>query len=192
MMLLGCDVRDSKWRPAPGEPSMCTECWPQGCSVNRTRTLALLDALETPPLVTTPDLLPGHPRAVWVPLPVDVAAWGGTASKAPAGGPLRVLHAPTASCHVAVDQLMAGVYGTFAAEMMAVGLPVIGRISPSLRGAYPDSLPVLTADEMSLAAVLEDCISGKIDLASVGRASRTYVSDYHCHHAVARRIGRLY
>jgi DNA-binding transcriptional LysR family regulator len=96
------------------------------------------------------------------------------------------------TCHLAVDQVMAGVYGTFAAEMMAAGLPVVARIAPALRAAYPEDLPVIDATADTLASVLEAAANGGIDLASAGADSRAYARRLHDHHAVARQISALY
>jgi hypothetical protein len=234
MTLLGCDVRDSKRLFSRGEPTMCTECWPQGCSINRQRTLDFLESSKTPPLTTTPDLALEVSNAFWLPLPIDVGFWrSDIPQRTRLGGHLRVLHAPTdegkkgtrhvvaavetlqqqgcaielvlaknvnqdelkalaLTCDVAVDQLMAGVYGTFGAEMMALGLPVISRISPSLRDAYPDDLPIISAGPDTIASVLKACLDGAIDLASLVAASVSYARRIHSHHEVAKRMATLY
>jgi hypothetical protein len=51
------------------------------------------------------------------------------------------------TCHVAIDQLFAGSYGVFALEMLALGLPVMGYISPAVREyarkMYTIEIPIL-------------------------------------------------
>ena len=55
-----------------------------------------------------------------------------------------------------VDQLRLGVHGVLAAEAMALGKPVLCRISPELRPTYPAGLPVIDADPITVEAVLDD------------------------------------
>jgi hypothetical protein len=234
MTLLGCDVRDSKRIYRQGEPTMCTNCWPQGCSISRQATLQLLDTLKTPALVTTPDLALEVKRSIWLPIPIQIAFWQESGQVLrPQNRSLRVLHAPTdqgkkgtiyvsqaidrlvaqgcqielvlaqnvtqkelralaLTCDVAIDQVMAGVYGTFGAEMMALGLPVIARISPSLRDAYPDDLPILSAGPETLEQVLLDCLNGKHDLQKIGHAGAAYAKRVHDAHIVAASLSALY
>lgn len=234
MTLLGCDVRNSKRIFSAGEPTMCTSCWPQNCSINRQRTLDFLSTSKTPPLATTPDLLLEVSGGIWLPLPVDMAVWQAPEPKfTHPNKVLRVLHAPTdtgkkgtahivaaiealqkkgcaiellypqhlsqsglkelaLTCDVAIDQLMAGVYGTFAAEMMAMGLPTIARLSPSLRHIYPDDLPILSARPDELEDLLLACLDGRVDLRAVGAASKAYARRVHCHYKVAALVSALY
>jgi hypothetical protein len=234
MTLLGCDVRDSKRLIARGEPTMCSQCWPQGCSISRQRTLDFLATSKTPALTTTPDLTLEVARSIWLPLPVDVSFWQGEGPRLRSKGAMfRVLHAPTdegkkgtsyvtsaiealqrvgcpielvlaqkvtkhelkslaLSCDIVIDQLMAGVYGTFAAEMMALGLPVIARISPALRSHYPDDLPILSAGPETIADLLLACVNGQKDLADIGRRSTQYATRVHSHHNVAKALSALY
>lgn len=234
MTLVGCDVRDSKRIFSRGEPTMCTNCWPQGCSISRQATLELLDTLQTPALVTTPDLALEVKRSIWLPIPIHIAFWQESGQVLrPQNRPLRVLHAPTdqgkkgtiyvsqaierlvsqgcqielvlaqnvtqdelralaLTCDIAVDQVMAGVYGTFGVEMMALGLPVIARISPTLRAAYPDDLPILNAGPDTLAQVLLECLNGKHDLQKIGHAGAAYASRVHDAHVVAAKLSALY
>lgn len=102
------------------------------------------------------------------------------------------LHALARTCHLAVDQLIAGVYGTFAAETMAMGLPTIARIDPRYRPRYPDDLPILHATPETLEAVLETCISGAVDLAQVGQDSRAFALAWHDYTKVAAQMSRYY
>jgi hypothetical protein len=95
-------------------------------------------------------------------------------------------------CDIAVDQLMAGVYGTFSAEMMALGLPVIARISSVFQRDYPDDLPIISAGPDDIDAVLKRCLNGQIDLANIGVASQGYAARVHDHHRVAAILSTLY
>jgi hypothetical protein len=97
-----------------------------------------------------------------------------------------------ATCHVAIDQVMAGVYGTFGAEMMMAGLPVIARIDPAYRGGYPEDLPVISAGPDQLEEVLKQICDGKIDLPKISSRGIAYALREHSHVEVARRISALY
>lgn len=102
------------------------------------------------------------------------------------------LHALAQTCHLAVDQLIAGVYGTFAAETMAMGLPTIARIDPRYRARYPEDLPILHATPETLETVLRDCISGTVDLALAGQRSRAFALAWHDYTKVAAQMIRHY
>jgi hypothetical protein len=69
LTFLGCDVRDSKAELQKVTPTICQNCWPQGCSRNRTRLLAASKKASAV-FVTTPDLMGYVPHAKWLPLPV--------------------------------------------------------------------------------------------------------------------------
>jgi glycosyltransferase involved in cell wall biosynthesis len=101
-----------------------------------------------------------------------------------------------AGADVAVDQLLAGWYGGFAVEAMALGLPVVAyiresdlvRIDPSMRSA----LPVLSATPDTLAEVLAGLLSSSEARATAGDASRTYVERWHDPRTVAAKTAAAY
>ncbi len=95
-------------------------------------------------------------------------------------------------CHVAVDQVTSGVYGTTGAEMMALGLPVIARIDARARAIYPEDLPVISADPDSLPGVLEGLISGRVDLVAAGIQAAVYAARVHGHIGVAKSLEAHY
>ncbi|WP_417554209.1 glycosyltransferase [Microbacterium sp.] len=58
------------------------------------RNIALLESLDVPVFVSTPDLIDFVPQALWCPVVIDPSAWEDTPRVA-GDGPLRVVHAPT-------------------------------------------------------------------------------------------------
>jgi hypothetical protein len=96
------------------------------------------------------------------------------------------------SCDVAIDQIMAGVYGTFAAEMMMLGLPVIARIDPLYRPRYPDDLPIISAGREDLGQILSQICAGHVDINGIGKASREFALREHGFVQVAKRVTALY
>jgi hypothetical protein len=96
------------------------------------------------------------------------------------------------TCHVAVDQVMAGVYGTFAAEMMALGIPVIARIDPRYRSKYPSDLPIISSGPDELGSVFQSLVDGQLDLQDIAHKSAVYAQREHDYVAVARRLTEYY
>lgn len=229
--VLGCDVRDPQANAAL-PLSACTECAPRGCSPVRAKLLDLSRRFGDCTYATTPDLIAFAPHATWLPLAFDPAKLAALAAP-PAGGPLRVLHAPTdrgikgsrhvlaavaalqaqgaaielvlvekqtqaelfaaaAGVHLVVDQIMAGVYGTFACEMMAAGRPVIAHLRPALLSAYPPGCPIIDATPATIQATLAACLAERGQLAEIGARSRAYAMTHHSADAVAARIDADY
>lgn len=229
LTFLGCDVRDSKAELAKTGPSICSDCWPQGCSRNR---LQLLQAakLADKVYVTTPDLKPYVPNADWLPLPVADDLLPDTqyaARRFSSDRPLTVFHAPTdpqkkgtsyleaavqalaaegypirmtlagdidqadmwqeaASCDLAVDQLLSGVYGTFGAEMMLAGIPLISRIDLDVWDDQPDG--IISASPDSIRDTLLDILEGRIDLQLKAEKAKVWAYSRHRAESVARKL----
>lgn len=101
------------------------------------------------------------------------------------------LHRLARTCDVAIDQLMAGVYGTFAAEMMASGIPVIANIDEAYAARYPANLPIIHATPATLIKVLRDLVTDT-NLAARGRDSRVWANREHSATAVAMRLNSVY
>lgn len=79
---------------------------------------------------------------------------------------------------IAVDQVLAGAYGQFAAEMMALGVPVVSYVRDDLVDEYPEEPPLAVADPESLVKVLRDLANDR------GRRTRLGVSGF----GYARRV----
>jgi hypothetical protein len=229
---LGCDVRDSKANLAQHKWSMCSECWPMGCSANRAALLAAATRADGV-FVTTPDLLEFVPGARLLLLPYDETRIAPVAAPPPRRPMLRILHAPTdrqkkgtrhiehavsaltaagaaielemiegksqselfaaaETADLVIDQIMAGCYGTFAAEMMARGKPVIAAMRPDIAAAMPPHCPVIDANPDTIGAVLAAIVAGRYDLTAIGAASRVYATAHHASLAVAQALETTY
>jgi glycosyltransferase involved in cell wall biosynthesis len=92
---------------------------------------------------------------------------------------------------VAVDQLLAGWYGGFAVEMMALGKPVVCYIREDDLKFIPkgmrDDLPIVNATPGTIGAVLEALVESKANLVRIGEAGRAYVEKWHDPMQVAKR-----
>jgi hypothetical protein len=100
------------------------------------------------------------------------------------------------SADVAVDQLLAGWYGGFAVEMMALGRPVIGYLREGDLGFIPPAmraeLPLMRAEPGTIYEVLKATVAGRDRLAEAGARARAYVERWHDPLAIARRLGDDY
>lgn len=97
------------------------------------------------------------------------------------------------SADIAIDQLHVGWYGVFAVEMMALGKPVVCRIdSAYVRRAGISPPPIVDADPLSLADVLEALLRDRTMLAELGLQGRRYAKRVHAPDAVARQYIELY
>ena len=83
-----------------------------------------------------------------------------------------------------VDQLLAGWYGGFAVEAMALGKPVICYLRDSDFGFLPEAmrseLPLINAQPASISDVMREWLTSRRgELQARGRASRQYVERWH-------------
>jgi hypothetical protein len=97
-----------------------------------------------------------------------------------------------AGADIVVDQLMAGVYGSFAVEMMAIGKPVIAFMRDSWLGRFPEPPPIISATPDSIAEVIRDVYRGKHDLAAHSSEGRAFVLKFHDSVEVARKALEAY
>lgn len=98
---------------------------------------------------------------------------------------------------IVVDQLLAGWYGVFAVELLAMGKPVIAYIRESSLAREPEAFqsrfPVITASPDSIENVLEHAL--KMELAergSLARAGREFAMRWYDADEIAREIIRDY
>lgn len=92
-----------------------------------------------------------------------------------------------------VDQLLAGWYGGFAVEAMALGKPVIAYLRESDLHVLPQEmraeLPVINATPASIYDVLKEWLTiRRHALPERGRAARAYVERWHDARAIAKRL----
>jgi len=94
---------------------------------------------------------------------------------------------------LAVDQLLAGWYGVFAVELMAMGKPVVCRIDQSaLAASGLAGVPLIDASPDSLVDVLRELAGKRQLLRELGERSRDYVLENHDAARLAARVVRDY
>ena len=96
-----------------------------------------------------------------------------------------------------VDQLLAGWYGGFAVEAMALGKPVIAYLRESDLHVVPPEmrkeLPVIDANPETIYDVLKEWLTvRRHELPGLGRAARAYVERWHDARTIAKRLVRDY
>jgi hypothetical protein len=100
------------------------------------------------------------------------------------------------SADLAIDQVLAGWYGGFAVELMAMGKPVAAYIREEDRRFVPDAMwaqmPILRIDERSLDDDLARILARPDLLAETGARSRDYVERWHDPIKIARALNIIY
>jgi glycosyltransferase involved in cell wall biosynthesis len=96
-----------------------------------------------------------------------------------------------------VDQLLAGWYGGFAVEAMALGKPVVCYIREEDLKFVParmaEQLPLINARPDSVYSVLKDWLSArKHELSQRGRLSREFVENWHDPELIAHNVSSDY
>ena len=94
---------------------------------------------------------------------------------------------------IVVDQLLAGWYGGFAVEAMALGKPVIAYLRESDLHVLPremrEELPVIDATPATIYDALKEWLTVRRHaLPERGRAARAYVERWHDARTIARRL----
>lgn len=93
-----------------------------------------------------------------------------------------------ASCHLAVDQMRIGWYGTFALECMSMGIPTLGYVED------PQGLgnPVYPVEDTSLGETVEAFMEDDALRSRVAEDQRRYVRRFHEPLAISRRVLEVY
>jgi glycosyltransferase involved in cell wall biosynthesis len=97
-----------------------------------------------------------------------------------------------AECDVFLDQFTIGAEGLAALEAMAMGKPVVCYIKPSLRARYPESLPIVSVDQDSLAETVAGLLADGQRRHELGVRSRRYVEEYHDARQIAAELIDIY
>ncbi len=95
------------------------------------------------------------------------------------------------TCHVAIDQLVSGVYGTFSVEMMAAGVPVMAGCKPELWHLV-DLEGMLVSGTTTLEADLLDIVERRVDLGVRAQAGFDRFERLHCPEKVALKASESY
>lgn len=93
---------------------------------------------------------------------------------------------------LAVDQLLVGSYGLFAAEMMALGVPVAVFLRDDLVGEYPAPPPVHQATPETIAGLLRAAVEGALPLRERAAEGVEYARAFHAPERVARQCLEFY
>lgn len=91
-----------------------------------------------------------------------------------------------------IDQVLAGSYGVFAIEAMAMGKPVVCWISDFMREHYPNDLPIISANPDTIKNTLKYIFENKDLLVEVGRKGRLYVEKHHDMISISKKMIELY
>lgn len=93
---------------------------------------------------------------------------------------------------VVIDQLLIGSYGVLALEAMLLGKPVIAYLRSDVRGTYPDSCPVVSADRDTLKGKLKELLCSASMRNELGYEGRRYAVAHHDYRNVAILLKELY
>lgn len=93
---------------------------------------------------------------------------------------------------IIIDQLLAGTYGVFSIEAMALGKPVITYIDDEIIKTFPDELPIISASTKSLKQELKRLIENEELRIEKGMESRKYVEKYHDCNKNAQLLKEIY
>jgi glycosyltransferase involved in cell wall biosynthesis len=80
---------------------------------------------------------------------------------------------------IVVEDLRYGSYGVLAAEGMAAGRVVVGRISQRVRDRLPMDVPIVQADPGELRAVVEHLIADREEARKTADAGPIYIGEVH-------------
>jgi glycosyltransferase involved in cell wall biosynthesis len=101
-----------------------------------------------------------------------------------------------ARADIIVDQLLAGWYGIFALEAMALGKPVVTYLKPDAveqtERHFGTKVPVVSATTESLLDVLRPLVESPQLRREIGAASRAYVERVHDIDTIADRLLEVY
>lgn len=100
------------------------------------------------------------------------------------------------SADLAIDQVLAGWYGGFAVELMAMGKPVAGYIRDEDRDFVPDAMwddiPILRLDPRTLEDDLARILAEPAALVEAGTRARGFVERWHDPLKVAKAMTAIY
>lgn len=101
-----------------------------------------------------------------------------------------------AGADLVIDQVLAGWYGGFAVEMMALGKPVAGYIRESDLAHVPESMrdeiAIRNISIHSLESDLETLLERRAEWPAWGQRARDYVMRWHHPHRIAEAMIRAY
>jgi glycosyltransferase involved in cell wall biosynthesis len=99
------------------------------------------------------------------------------------------------NCHLFIDQILSGWYGTASIEAMAIGRPVIVTLRPEYFQFidFGDQLPIYHADPDIIYTVLKELLDqGYDELKQIGLKSRKFVEEVHDVEKVTEKLIKIY
>jgi len=93
---------------------------------------------------------------------------------------------------IVIDEVTSGAYGLAAIEAMALGTPTICYIKPSLILEYPDSLPIVNANQKNITTSLAGLLENGEKRHEIGRLSRAYAEKFHSSIKIAQDLVIIY
>jgi glycosyltransferase involved in cell wall biosynthesis len=99
------------------------------------------------------------------------------------------------SCHLFIDQILAGWYGTATIEAMACGRPVVVSVRDEYKQLTPfgEQLPAIHADPDTIYEALRSVLEGGYArLVELGVASRNFVEAVHSTDSIVQRLIGIY
>jgi glycosyltransferase involved in cell wall biosynthesis len=98
-------------------------------------------------------------------------------------------------CHLFIDQILGGWYGTASIEAMALGRPVMAFIREDYLPYidYGDKVPVYSADPDTIYDVLKSVLTaGYAELENRSHMSRRFIEEVHDVTVLTRQLIQLY
>lgn len=93
---------------------------------------------------------------------------------------------------IIVDQIVAGTYGVFSIEAMALGKPVITYISEEMRETFPKTIPIISAQPDTIKEAVEELLLDGKRRHWLGKKGREYVEEYHDYKKNGELLKKIY
>lgn len=97
---------------------------------------------------------------------------------------------------IVIDQIVAGDYGVFAIEAMAMSKPVFCFIRPKVLKHYQtkyEGFPIVNVDRHNLYSILNDfCVDRREELEALGRQGKVFAEKYHDSSRNAEKLLAIY
>jgi len=93
---------------------------------------------------------------------------------------------------IVIDQLLQGSFGVFSLEAMALGKPVVCYIRKDLIPTYPQPLPIVNANPITVYEKLKTLINDPELRRSLGEQGRKYVVEHHNWIVQAKELVDIY
>lgn len=93
---------------------------------------------------------------------------------------------------IVIDQVRLGIYATLSIESMLMGKPVVAYIREDLIDKYPEGLPIVSANPLTLESKLYELIQNPSLRYELGVKGREYAEIYHDPERIARQLITIY